>query len=93
MSWYAHTPRQVIIYTRYGAVVWKLVESKSNIVCMVEDIVTYQHHLVHAQRMIPYHVKMCREQSSNELNEEAMHYDASYYLVHDIWIVRKQKVE
>lgn len=71
----------------------KVVESKSDLVLAVEDIITHQHQLVYAQRIIDYPVMIFGEQASNELKEHAMHYDASYLLVHDIHDVCKPKRE
>lgn len=71
----------------------KVFESRSNLVSTVGDIVTHQHHMLHAQRMIPYPVTSLCDQASNALMEQVMDYDARYHLFQDIWRVCKPKQE
>lgn len=69
----------------------KVVKSKSNLEFTIENIVSHQHHVVHAQRTISYPSTGFGEQALNELKEQAVHYDSSYHLVDDIRGMNKQE--
>lgn len=86
----AHARKEHKLQTKWrGPMLVK--ETKSPLLFVVEDITNAQHLTVHAQRMVPYPVTKGNERASEELLEQASHYDLTYHLVDEIRGIRKRK--
>lgn len=68
----------------------RVIESKSDLVFKVEDIINAEQHTVHAQRIVSYPVTQQGAEASNELLEQAAHFDKKYHLVDSIAGVQKR---
>lgn len=66
-------------------------EAKSSLVFVVEDLINDEQLVVHAKRMLRYRITKRREHASEELWQQAAHYDMSYHPVDQIERLRKRK--
>lgn len=69
----------------------QVVENKSNLVYIVEDVNNSQRTTVHAQHIVPYPVTMQGEQASKELKHQAANYDEAFHSVDGIEEVRNRR--
>lgn len=57
----------------------KIVESKSNLMFDVEDIVTQHRQVVHANQMLQYTINYVSEQILHEMRKQVARHEASYH--------------
>lgn len=69
----------------------RVVEARSDLVFVVENINDSGRHRLHARRVVPYPVKKQSTHPSVELVQQAAHFDKRYHLVETVAGVRKQK--
>lgn len=62
----------------------EVIVTKSSLVATVEDMYTHQCFTVHAQRMVPDTANRLGKQALQELKEQSVHYDTTYYLVNAV---------
>lgn len=69
----------------------RVVETKSSLLFVVEDINSSHRITAHAQRLVPYPITPTTEQTSKELKQQATYYDMMTQIVDRIKGVRKRK--
>lgn len=71
----------------------KVISSRSKLVFMAANISTHDQIAVHRKRMAPHSILHVETKAFNELEQQAVHYDANYHLMNNIRNVRKRRRE
>lgn len=94
MWWYARTPKMITNSNPYDAVQRSpmcVIETKSDLVFIVDDLTNRKRNTMDAQRVVTYSVTKNKTRVSDEFVEQVTHFDKKYQLVEEVTGVRNPK--